>query len=112
MRIDRRSVLGGFAATVVPLRAVAGQSPALATVEAGSGTLRLKDRVETAAWAFNGQVPGPLLRTLIGKELQVSFANKLSQPTSLCLHGVRIDNAMSGVVGLTQPPVMPGAPYT
>ena len=110
--IDRRLVLAGLAATVVPLgRAAADQPMAETTLKAGTGTLRLKDQIETTTWAFNGQVPGPLLRTLVGKEVKVTLSNTLAQPTSLCWHGVRIANAMDGVSGLTQQAVMPGETF-
>ena len=113
MRVSRRDVLAGLAVTVVPIHAAdADQPTAVTSIEAGPGTLRIKDAFETATWAFNGQVPGPLLRTLVGKELQVGFTNRLTQPSSLCWHGVRIENAMDGVVGLTQAPVMPGETFT
>ena len=113
MKIDRRHVLLGLAATVGPTYTAGADQPTPVTaIKAGPSTLRIKDDTETGVWAFNGQVPGPLLRTSVGKEIQVSFTNGLAQPSSLCWHGVRIDNAMDGVVGLTQPPVVPGASFT
>ncbi len=113
MRVDRRSVLAGLVTTLAPAPAVGSDRPPLVTaIEAGPGSLRLKAGADTATWAFNGQVPGPLLRTSLGSELRIDFTNKLTQPSSLCWHGVRIDNAMDGVVGLTQPPVTPGATFT
>ncbi len=66
---------------------------------------------ETDVWGYDGQVPGPLLRAKVGEEIAVRLINKLDQPTSLHWHGVRIDNAMDGVVGLTQKPVMPGETF-
>ena len=111
-RLDRRRVLAGFAATVVPLPAVAAPAgPVVRTLEARPGTLRLVPAVETAIWGYDGQVPGPLLRVRKGEELRVRLVNKLAQPTSLTWHGVRTPNAMDGVAGLTQPPVPPGGTF-
>ena len=66
---------------------------------------------ETDVWGYDGQLPGPVLRAKAGEEIAVRLVNKLDQPTSLHWHGVRIANAMDGVVGLTQKPVMPGASF-
>ncbi len=52
-----------------------------------------------------------MLRAKAGEELAVRLVNKLDQPTSMHWHGVRIDNAMDGVAGLTQNPVLPGASF-
>jgi FtsP/CotA-like multicopper oxidase with cupredoxin domain len=66
---------------------------------------------ETDVWGYDGQVPGPVLRAKVGEEFAIRLVNKLDQPTSLHWHGVRIDNAMDGVVGLTQKAVMPGTAF-
>ena len=66
---------------------------------------------ETAVWGYDGEVPGPLLRYKKGEEVKIRLVNKLDQPTSLNWHGVRIDNAMDGVGGLTQEPVPPGGSF-
>ena len=39
------------------------------------------------------------------------FVNGLPQPSTVHWHGVRLDNAMDGVPGLTQPRVEPGSEY-
>ena len=110
MTVDRRKVLAGLAVSLVPLdRALALDQPI--TLVAGDGKLRLQGKTDTAVWAYNGQVPGPLLRVKKGDAVTVELVNKLTQPTSLCWHGVRIANAMDGVAGLTQTPVMPGETF-
>ena len=111
MIVDRRVVVGGIAASVVPLQSAVARLPRTGmTLEAGPGTLRITDG-DTVVWAFNGQVPGPLLRITQGESVEVSLSNKLPQPTSLCWHGVRITNGMDGVAGLTQDPVKPGETF-
>lgn len=62
-------------------------------------------------WAYNGQVPGPVLRTRLGEEVVVRFENDLPQPTTIHWHGVRVPNAMDGVPGVTQDPIQPGTSF-
>ena len=65
----------------------------------------------TRVWAYNGTVPGPTFRVKLGDTLRVRFRNRLTQPTTVHWHGVRVPNAMDGVPHLTQPPVEPGADF-
>ncbi len=116
----RRALIGSVAATLLPLST---QAEPLQTAPAVPEGLRIlearksRQRIlaspagETDVWGYDGQVPGPLLRAKVGEEIAVRLINKLDQPTSLHWHGVRIDNAMDGVVGLTQKPVMPGETF-
>ena len=62
-------------------------------------------------WAYNGQVPGPILRAKVGERLRVRFTNHLPSETTVHWHGVRVPNAMDGVPGVTQPPVAPGGSF-
>ena len=59
----------------------------------------------TAVWAYNGRVPGPMLRVRQGDTLRVQVANDLAEPTTVHWHGLRIPNAMDGVPALTQNPI-------
>ena len=65
-----------------------------------------------AMYAFNGQVPGPLIRVPQNATITVRFHNRIDLPSSVHWHGVRLDNASDGAVGVTQQPVAPGADYT
>ncbi len=117
LNLDRRAFcltsLGGLVATVVPLEPSAASAAAdtFTILEARAGGLRLLPLAETAIWGYGGQVPGPLLRVRKGEEVKVRLVNKLAQPTSITWHGVRNINAMDGVAGLTQKPVMPGETF-
>ena len=62
-------------------------------------------------WAYNGQVPGPVLRVRLGERLRVHFTNRLPDDTTVHWHGVRVPNAMDGSPGVTQPPVHPGESF-
>jgi len=66
----------------------------------------------TAVWAYNGTVPGPVLRVKLGETVKVKLTNKLTQATTMHWHGIRVPNAMDGVPGVTQAPIEPGASFT
>lgn len=66
---------------------------------------------DTRIWGYNNLVPGPVIRARRGDTLHVRLVNELEQPTSIHWHGVRIDNAMDGVPGLTQDAVPPGESF-
>jgi len=87
---------------------------------AGSG-LELKPRERTHRFPFfdtptpvlsyNGEIPGPTIRGKEGSVLVVDVDNQLREPTSVHWHGLRIDNAMDGVPGVTQDPIQPGGRF-
>jgi len=64
------------------------------------------------AWAYNGVVPGPVLRARQGERLRVEFENRLTQPSTIHWHGLRLPNAMDGVPGVTQAAVAPQGRFT
>ncbi len=68
--------------------------------------------VEAGAYAYNRQVPGPLIRATAGDRVRVVVKNDLPEPTSVHWHGVRVPNDQDGAAGVTQPPIAPGATWT
>lgn len=66
---------------------------------------------KTPVWSYNGSIPGPAIRGKEGTTLEIEFSNRLKEPSSIHWHGLRIDNAMDGVPGVTQDPVGPGANF-
>ena len=62
-------------------------------------------------WTYNGKAPGPEIRVKQGERVKVRFINELDEPSSIHWHGIRIDNAMDGVSGLTQDAVKPGESF-
>ena len=62
-------------------------------------------------FAFNGQHPGPLLEVTRGSRITVLFRNRLSQPSSVHWHGIRLDNPNDGTPGLTQAEVPAGEEF-
>lgn len=67
---------------------------------------------KTPVWQYNGQIPGPILRAPEGSTLEILLHNRLSEPTSIHWHGLRVANEMDGVPGVTQDPVAPGDQFT
>ena len=65
----------------------------------------LGDGCETLMMAFNGQLPGPMIRVDEKSTVFINFTNKTLIPTAVHWHGVRLDNRFDGVPGLTQDPV-------
>jgi FtsP/CotA-like multicopper oxidase with cupredoxin domain len=116
--IDRRRFLAGAAAGIAvaamprsgrsavdPLNAF-DLSPAPADVAIAGA-----DYPKTAVFAFNGQVPAPVLRVKRGERLRVAVRNGLDQGTTVHWHGIRLANPMDGVPFLTQPPIGPGETF-
>ncbi len=71
----------------------------------------LNQETQAAVWAYGGSTPGPVLRVRQGEDFQIRFENGLEQPSTVHWHGIRIDNAMDGVAGLTQEAVPPGGHF-
>lgn len=109
MHMTRRSLLAGMAATaalpVLPARAV-GQTELVAQV--ADMQLLPEKYGRTTIWGFGGTMPGPEIRVAQGARVQRTLVNDLPQATSVHWHGIRIDNAMDGVSGVTQTAVSPG----
>lgn len=80
-------------------------------VTAAPADVTFTDGRHLRVWAYEGMVPGPILRVRLGDTVRVRFTNRLPQPTTIHWHGVRVPNAMDGVPGVTQPPVAPGETF-
>jgi FtsP/CotA-like multicopper oxidase with cupredoxin domain len=62
-------------------------------------------------YAYNGQYPGPLLSVAEGATIVVRFHNAIDLPSAVHWHGVRLDNASDGAVGVTQDEVRTGESF-
>lgn len=93
--------------------AVASQMPYLAMAKSDDGYIDLvaskseqslyyNDGPKSQLWSYNGATPGPEIKVKQGEKIKVRFKNELDEPTSIHWHGIRIENAMDGVSGLTQ----------
>lgn len=72
----------------------------------------LPDALPIEGWTYNGTVPGPLLQARVGDEVTVVFTNELDEPTTIHWHGMRVPNAMDGVVEGEMKAVEPGESFT
>ncbi len=61
--------------------------------------------------AYNGSIPGPVLKVAQGAEITVHFKNETKMETTIHSHGVRLDNAYDGVPHMTQEAVQPGESF-
>ncbi|MDH3665792.1 MAG: multicopper oxidase family protein [Paracoccaceae bacterium] len=108
----RRDVLGLIgAAALGPVRPGMAATPRRLTARRATARLAPQDMPVTAVWGYDGTVPGPALRVPQGGRVTLDFVNELDQPSTVHWHGIRIDNAMDGVPGLTQAPVAPGETF-
>ncbi len=80
-------------------------------IVAAETVLPLVDGTAMRVWAYNGSVPGPVLRVRLGETIRVRFTNKLPQSTTIHWHGVRVPNGMDGVPHVTQPAIEPGQTF-
>lgn len=71
----------------------------------------LKDTTVTA-WAYNGMVPGPLIRATNGDRVRILVKNDLPEPTTIHWHGIQVPNNMDGIPDETQKPIQPGESFT
>jgi FtsP/CotA-like multicopper oxidase with cupredoxin domain len=68
--------------------------------------------VTVIAMTYNGTVPGPLIRVTEGDQVRIVVNNLMDTPTTVHWHGVDVPNAMDGVPGVTQDPILPGESFT
>ena len=117
MKLNRRGFLEGTFASAATLcawpeaKASAGSAYRL-EIKPGTAQLLEDPKAQTGIWGYDGQVPGPVLRARQGRPVSVTVTNRLDQPTSVHWHGLRIENTMDGVPGLTQEAISPGETFT
>ncbi len=62
--------------------------------------------VRFAGLAYNGSIPGPLLRVIYGQRVRVRYRSAVDIPTSVHWHGMILPNEMDGAATITQAPVL------
>ncbi|MGB2729790.1 MAG: multicopper oxidase family protein [Methylovirgula sp.] len=110
MLFSRRALLGSTFAAIFALPA---RADGVRVLSVRKTTLRLlpEPAEETGVCGFDGQVPGPLLRCKKGDALAIRVVNRIDAPLSFACQGMRLENAMDGVAGLTQAPIPPGGTF-
>ncbi len=107
--IGRRAFCAGLAGTMLA-RPAWGATDTLVAQKA-SVQLAPDGYPATPVWSYGGTIPGATIRMRQGDRLQRQLVNELDVPTSVHWHGIRINNAMDGVAGLTQEAVPPGGTF-
>src|SRR3989344_3246400 len=62
--------------------------------------------------AYNGMIPGPIIKVAQGSEITINFKNNFDMETALHSHGVRMDNEFDCAPPVTQSPIKPGETFT
>ena len=62
--------------------------------------------------AYNGSVPGPLIKVKQGSEVTINFTNNTDVETTIHSHGIRLQNEFDGTPDLTQEPIPVGGTFT
>jgi len=109
-KLNRRHFLKTTAALAVLPAAASLAAPNFAELAAKVSDVQLlpPEYGKTTIWGYAGGTPGPEVRVAQGARVQRTLSNGLPQDTSIHWHGIRIDNAMDGVSGLTQAAIKPG----
>jgi CopA family copper-resistance protein len=108
---------GALAALPFPLRhARAATYPPLLSgsefaLEIGPVPMNITGRPRTAI-GVNGQIPAPILKWREGDTVTLAVTNRLSEPTSIHWHGIRVPSPMDGVPGLSFAGIAPGETFT
>ena len=95
-----------------PLKPDIVEGVKLFTLDVGVVQWSILPDVMVGAYAYNGQVPGPLLRVTAGEPVRITVNNHLPEPTTVHWHGLEVPNSMDGVPDVTQPPIAPGDSFT
>jgi plastocyanin len=74
-------------------------------------TIETAPGVVKPAYAFNGTVPGPVLRVDEGDRVRIVVDNQLPVATAVHWHGMVLPIEQDGVPGITQPFIEPGDRY-
>jgi FtsP/CotA-like multicopper oxidase with cupredoxin domain len=67
--------------------------------------------VEVGAYAYNGQVPGPMIRVRPDDRVRMRVRNELPEATTVHWHGFILPIEQDGVPELSQPPIPPGGEH-
>jgi FtsP/CotA-like multicopper oxidase with cupredoxin domain len=92
--------------TASPGRAVVDKTltPRPTTLDLGGPTV--------SSWAYDADLPGPLIRATAGDLIRVRVNNQLAAETTVHWHGIALRNDADGVPGMTQQAISAGATYT
>jgi FtsP/CotA-like multicopper oxidase with cupredoxin domain len=67
--------------------------------------------VEVGAYAYNRQVPGPMIRVQSNDRIRMRVTNGLPEPTTMHWHGLILPVGQDGVPEIGQSPIPPGGEH-
>jgi multicopper oxidase len=104
---------GGLVLAALPIRSPQSLASEVVEFSLMSAPLMVSPSpgVSFAGLAYNGTIPGPLLRVTHGQRVRVRYASRVRVPTSVHWHGMIVPNRMDGVAYITQPPVADGGEF-
>jgi FtsP/CotA-like multicopper oxidase with cupredoxin domain len=98
-----------FAAALAPLAAAVPQAPADVRLEIAALALEIAPGKIVHTVAYNGRVPGPLIRWPEGKAIDIDVLNRSDVPEIVHWHGMMIPSRMDGSMEEGSPMISPGA---
>ena len=90
--MNRREFLSLGALALAPDLSCAQESTRRLRVAASRQSLAGAAHPATDVWAYNGAVPGPVLRYRQGERLRIEVENALEVDTTVHWHGIRLPN--------------------
>ena len=109
--VTRRSILKisamALASSALP-RAVLPQTPADYTLEIAPTTHDISAKHSIKTTAYNGQIPGPLLRFREGKPVTIDVANRTASEEIVHWHGLFLPPDVDGAMEEGTPMIPPG----
>jgi FtsP/CotA-like multicopper oxidase with cupredoxin domain len=108
----RFAQLAGMTSAAVALGAAARaaeEPPVDFTLEIAPYVLEASPKHRFPTLAYNGQVPGPLLRMKQGRQITVEIRNKSAEPDIVHWHGLFLPVAVDGAMEEGSPMIPPGA---
>jgi len=113
--MNRRNFLAS-ASALLATKSLRGLAPATSAVDKPDHTLSIAPaNIEIAkgihikTLAYNGQVPGPMLRLREGVPVTIDVTNASSDPDLVHWHGLAIDSINDGAMEEGSPMIAPGA---
>ena len=78
-------------------------------IVAGAATWSIGSQ-DISGFAYNGSVPGPVIRVPLGARVKIHFLSDLGEHAGIHWHGIEGNNASDGTP-TTQQPIVPGVPF-
>jgi FtsP/CotA-like multicopper oxidase with cupredoxin domain len=107
--ISKSAAAAALGASLSPTRELWAQSPADVRLEIASLKLEIAPGKHVETIAYNGQVPGPLIRWPEGKPITIDVLNRTGIPEIVHWHGLWNSSEQDGAMEEGSPMIAPGA---